>query len=75
MISKVNGSTFSKIYDQSLPAALSFMLLKLNEVIEQSNNDINEIMKLEGSLQKVLTKQYLKFQLPQVNRLSKDEWI
>ncbi len=51
------------------------MLLKLNEVIEQSNNDINEIMKLEGSLQKVLTKQYLKFQLPQVNRLSKDEWI
>ncbi len=73
MISKVNGSTFSKIYDQSLPASLSFILLKLNELIEQNNNDVKEIMKLEDRL--VLLKTLGKSELPQVNRLSKDEWI
>ncbi len=61
MIEKINGTDFSNLYRLSLPKALAFICLRVNQLITISND---KIIKLE-----------IEYETKPNIRLSKDQWL
>jgi len=70
MIDKINGTELSNLYRLSLPKALSFLGLKINELIILSNN---KLIKKDEDLLSLLTQS--NFDTNPNIQLSKDKWI